>query len=107
VQLIDDRGLTNTGIAGDQHQLRRPAFDDAIECGEQRLDLVRPSVEFLGYQQPAGCVLLTKWEVIDAAPGFPFGQAASQIALDAACGLVTLLGRLRTCLRMLRRAFAP
>ena len=35
VQLVDDRGLADAGIAGDQHQLRRPLADDAVEGGEQ------------------------------------------------------------------------
>ena len=39
VQFIDDRGFADAGIAGDQHQLRRAALDDAIEGGEQGLDL--------------------------------------------------------------------
>ena len=35
VQFIDDRGLANAGISGDQHQFRRAALDDAIEGGQQ------------------------------------------------------------------------
>ena len=92
VQLIDDRGLADAGIAGDQHQLRRAALDDAVEGGEQGLDLARPPVQFLGDQQPVGRVVLAEREVVDAAAGFPFGQAAPQIALDAGRGLVALLG---------------
>ena len=94
VQFIDDRGLADAGIAGDQHQLRRPAGDDAIEGGKQGCDLARPPVELLGDQQPVGRVLLAQGEVVDVTPDFPCGQAASQIALDAARGLVPLLGRL-------------
>src|SRR6516165_6582064 len=39
LQLIDDRGLADPGIARDQDQLRGATVDDAIERGEQGLDL--------------------------------------------------------------------
>src|ERR1700754_139023 len=32
LQLIDDRGLADTGISGDKHQLWRTGLDDAIEA---------------------------------------------------------------------------
>ena len=83
VQLIDDRGLADAGIAGDQHQLRRAAPDDAVEGGEQGLDLARSPVQLLGDQQPVGRVVFAEREVVDAALALPFGQAAPQIALDA------------------------
>ena len=51
-------------------------------------------VQFLGDQQPVRRVVLAEREVVDAAVRFPFGQTASKIALDAAGGLVTLLGSL-------------
>ena len=41
VQLVDDRGLADAGISGDQHQLRRAALDDAIEGGEQASSISR------------------------------------------------------------------
>ena len=43
VELVDDRGLADAGVAGDQHQLRPAARDDAIEGGEQGVDLARPA----------------------------------------------------------------
>ena len=66
MQLVDDRGLADAGIARDQHQLRRTALDDTIEGGEQGLDLARPPVQFLGDQQPVRRVVLAQWEVVDA-----------------------------------------
>ena len=94
VQLVDDRGLADAGIAGDQHQLRRAARDDAIEGGEQGLDLALSPVELLGDQEPVGRVVFAEREGLDAAVELPFGKAAPQIALDAGGGLVALLGRL-------------
>src|SRR6266850_377036 len=48
VQLIDDRRLADSGISGDQHQLRRAALYDAVEGGEQGIDLARSPVQLLG-----------------------------------------------------------
>ena len=94
MQLIDDGGLADAGIAGDQHQLRRAAGDDAIEGGEQGLDLARSPVQFLGNQQPVGRVVFAKREGVDAALSLPFSKAAPKIALQAGGGLVALLGGL-------------
>ena len=47
VQLIDDRGLTDTGISGDEHQFRPAAGHDPVEGGEQGVDLTRAPVQFL------------------------------------------------------------
>src|SRR6516225_3202511 len=47
---------------------------------------------FSGISSRFGRVLQAEREVIDAAARFPFRQAASQIALDTAGGLVTILG---------------
>ena len=44
MELIDDGGLADTGVSRNEHQLRRAALDDAIEGGEQGLDLARPPV---------------------------------------------------------------
>src|ERR1700722_5331200 len=52
VQLIDDCGLADAGVARDQHQLRPAAGDDAVEGGKQGLDLALSPVEFLRDQQP-------------------------------------------------------
>ena len=50
MELIDDRGLANAGISGDEHQLRRAARDDAIEGGKQGIDFACSPVQFLGNQ---------------------------------------------------------
>src|SRR6516164_11234445 len=94
LQLVDDRGLADAGIARDQDELRRTAIDDAIECRKQGLDLTSPSVEFLGNQQPVGRVSSAQREVGDTTPGSPFGQAVSQVALEAGGGLVAIFGYL-------------
>ncbi len=94
MQLVDDRGFADAGIAGDQNQLRRATLDDAIEGGEQGLDLARSAVQLLGNQQPVGRVVLAQGEVVDAAVSLPIGEAALQVALQAGGGLVALLGRL-------------
>ena len=84
VQLIDDGGLADAGISGDQHQLRPAAGDDAVEGGEQGLDLALSPVQFLGDQQPVGRVLLAQREGVDPALSLPCGKAAPEVALRPA-----------------------
>ncbi len=92
VQLIDHRRFPDAGIAGDQHQLRRPALDDAVEGGEQGFDLARSPVEFFRKYQPIRHVVRAEREGVDAAAAIPFGKAALEIALEAGGGLIALLG---------------
>ena len=94
VQLIDDRGFADAGIARDQHQLRRPAFDDAIEGGKQGLDLARSAIKLLGYDQPVGPVMFAEGKRFNPVLRLPRRQAAPQVALQAGGGLVAVLGRL-------------
>ena len=94
VQLIDDGGLADAGIAGDQHQLRPAAGDDAVEGGEQGLDLALSPVQFLGNQKPVGRVLLAQREGVDPVLSLPCSKAAPKVALQAGRGLVALLGGL-------------
>jgi len=94
VQFIDDRGFSDAGIAGNQHQLRRAAFNDPIERGDQGVDLALPPIQLLGYQQPVRRVVFTQWEGIDAALTLPVGEAMLQIMLNTGGRLVALFGRL-------------
>ena len=94
VQLIDDGGLADAGISGDQHQLRRAARDDAVEGGEQGLDLALPAVQLLGNQQPVGRVVFAQREGVDPADAPPIPQGSAGDRLDAGGGLVALLGGL-------------
>ena len=41
MKFIDDRRLADAGISRDKHELWCSALHDAIEGGEQRLDLAR------------------------------------------------------------------
>jgi hypothetical protein len=56
VQLVDDRRLADVGIARDEHELRRPGPDHAVEGGEQRLDFAHGPVELLGNRLTTGVV---------------------------------------------------
>jgi hypothetical protein len=94
VQFIDNRGFADAGISRDQHQFRHAALDDAVEGGEQGLDLARSPVQLLRDQQAVGRVILRKREIVDPVPKLPFGKAVPEIPLCAGCGLVTLLGDL-------------
>src|SRR6185369_16552651 len=58
VQLVYDGGFSNAGISGNEHQLRSAALDDAVERGEQLLDLAVSPVEFLGNQKPVWLIML-------------------------------------------------
>src|SRR5215831_8805206 len=66
VQLIDDGGFADSGIAGNQHQLRPAALDDAVEGGEQGINLARSPVQLLGDQQPVWGVVFAKRKGVDA-----------------------------------------
>src|SRR5208283_5244663 len=90
VQLVDDRGFADAGVTRDQNQLGRAARDDAVEGGEQGLDLALPAVELFRDQQPIGSVALAKREGLDAPVAFPFGERASEIVLEAGGGLVAI-----------------
>src|SRR5262249_44792693 len=95
VQLIDDGGFADSGIAGNQHQLRPAALDDAVKGGEQGIDLEYSPVQLLGDQQPVGCVVFAKRKWIDSPMQLPFRKTAPKITLDACGRLITLLGGLR------------
>ena len=94
MQLVDDGGLADAGRAGDQHQLRHPARHDAVEGREQRVDLARAPIEFLGHHQPVRRVVCAEREGVDPALGLPLSQAAPEVALEASRGLIAVLGGL-------------
>ena len=94
VQFIDDGGLADTGISGDQHQLRHPALDDAIEGGAQRFNLTLAPIKFLRNHEPVRHVLRAEREFLDPALRFPCSEASPQIALQAGCSLIATLRRL-------------
>src|SRR4051812_28109959 len=48
VELVHHRGLADTRVSGNEHELWPPASDDAIERREQRVELVVTSVQLLG-----------------------------------------------------------
>jgi hypothetical protein len=82
MQFIDDRGFTDAGISGDQHQLRGFALDDAVEGGEQGIDLTYPSVQLLGYQQAVRRVVFAERKWVDAPLTLPFGKTVPKITLN-------------------------
>src|SRR3954470_23787657 len=44
MKLVDDRGLADAGVSGDQHQLRPAASNDTVEGGKQGTDLGCPTI---------------------------------------------------------------
>src|SRR4051794_3039834 len=52
LELIDDGGLADTGVSGNEYQLRRATAHDTLEGGEQSIDLVGSPVQFLWNHQP-------------------------------------------------------
>src|SRR5262245_11052752 len=60
VQLIDDGGFADSGIAGNQHQLRPAASYHAIKRIKQGLDLALSPVQFLRDQQTIWSVVLAR-----------------------------------------------
>src|SRR5262249_40608567 len=89
--------------ARDKDQLWGVATDDALESGEQGLDLASAPIELLGNQQAVGRVVLTEWKVINSALCFPCTLATAKVALHAGGGLVAVFGRLREQLHDDRR----
>src|SRR4051812_6100633 len=94
MELIDDGGLADTGVSGNEYQLRRATADDTLEGGEQNIDLAGSPVQFLWNHQPVWRVVLARLEFVNAAPSLPFSKAAPKITFNAARGLVPLLGSL-------------
>src|SRR4029434_1778438 len=91
VELVDEGGFADTGVSGNEHQLRPAAGHYAVEAGEQGIDFACSPVQFLGTQQPVWRVMLAKRELVDAALSFPFSETAPKIAFSADSGLVAFL----------------
>src|ERR1700728_1476037 len=94
VELIDDCGFADAGVSGDQHQFRSATANDAVESGEQSVNLAVPPVQLLGDHEAIRSVMSAWCEVIDASLGLPLGQAAPKIALNSRRCLIPLLRRL-------------
>ncbi len=94
MEFIDDRGLADTGIAGNKNQLRPAAGYYTVESAEQHANLRFAPVQFLRNQQPVWRVLFTKRELVNATLLFPFDKTAAKIHLDSNRCLIALLGRL-------------
>src|SRR3954453_24014611 len=91
MELIDDSGLADTGVSGDEDQLRPATGYNVVERSKKGIDLVSAPVQFLGNQKPVLRVVFAKREFVDAMLGFPVRQTASKITLHAGCCLVSLL----------------
>src|ERR1700730_17654337 len=52
VELVDDRGLADSGITRHQHQLRFTGGDDLIEGIQKRFDLSIAAVQFFRHEEP-------------------------------------------------------
>src|SRR3984957_12699116 len=83
MELVDDGRLTDTRIAGDEHQLRPAARHHTVEGGKQSLGLPPPAIELLGNQQPVWGVVFGQREFVDAPPSFPISEATPKITLHA------------------------
>src|SRR5229473_6202899 len=94
MKLMDDGGLTYTGVSGDKHQLRPAPGHDAVKGSEQGGDFRFSPVQFFGNQQAVWHVLFTKLELVDPILRFPFSKAAAKIPLDASPCLIAVLSSL-------------
>ena len=94
MEFIDDCGFADAGISGDQHQFRSATANDAVEGGEEGVNLAVPPVQLLGDREAIRGVVSARSEVIDPALGLPLGQAAPKIALNSHRCLIPLLRRL-------------
>src|SRR5262249_61751784 len=76
MEFIHDGGLANTGVAGNEHQLRRAARHDAIESREQGIDLSLPPVQFLRDEELIRHVLRAERERLDPSACLPLHPAS-------------------------------
>src|SRR4029453_17655411 len=60
LQLVDNRRFSNAGIAANEDQFRRTTIHDAIEGGEQGINLALPSEELLRDHKLVGRVAPTE-----------------------------------------------
>src|SRR6202035_1163603 len=81
MQLVYYGGLPDPGITGDQYQLRRATFNDAVEGGEQRTAFVLTSVQFFRNQNAVWPVIFSKREIVDFASRLPCGKTTPEVAL--------------------------
>jgi hypothetical protein len=89
------RGLADTGIAGDKHQLRDAVRHDTVEGSEQCLNLALSAVELLRDEESVRYIVSAERERVDAAVRLPFRPAASEVSGNASGGLLPLLGGFR------------
>ncbi len=103
VQLVQDRGLSDAGIAGHEHNLWGTFGHDPIEGREQCVNFLLAPVQLLWDQQSVRHVVRAQRKPIDPSAGFQGREAAPEIGLNARGGLITFLGHLREKLHDNRR----
>ena len=65
MKFVHDRGLADTGVSGDEHQLWPAARDNAIERREQGVHLTVSPVQLLGDHEAVRSVLCAESENVD------------------------------------------
>src|SRR5262245_60163574 len=78
-------------MAGDQHQLRRAALNDAVKGGEQRLDFALTAVQLFRNHKAIWPVTFSQREVVNATLAIAVLETAAKIVFHPSCGLITLL----------------
>src|SRR5579864_2880270 len=91
MELVDDGGLADAGVSGNEHQLRLAAGNDTVESSEEGFNFRCSPVQFFGNQQPVWRVLFAEREFVDTMLSFPFSKAAPKVARSAGSGLVSFL----------------
>ncbi len=93
VQLVDQRGLADARVPGDEHEFGS-AGGHSLERRPQLSGLGFAPIEPLGQHEPKGHVLRTESSVRHGARLVPLGGEARQIGAEAVRALITLLRRL-------------
>ena len=75
MELVDNRGLADARVSGNEHELWRPASDDAIERREQSVELVVTPVQLLGNYEAIRRVIRTGREQVDSSLRLPLRLA--------------------------------
>ncbi len=94
MELLDERGLADTGVSRDQHQLGG-AGRHPLEGLEQSLHLRFSSIQPLRNDEAVTDVVLSQRKIGDLASAQPRGAATGQIRRHALGALVAVLGALR------------
>src|SRR5262249_11788495 len=91
IQLLDQSGFANAGIAGDEQQFT-PTGADAVKSPMQCDNFLCATIQFLRQGEAANPLMASQREGSNPPASLPLPQARGQIALQPACRLIPVGG---------------